>query len=248
MMKTIVNLFLLSSLLLSTGCSAWNTAKADKEGFISIFDGKTLDGWDYDPTYWSVEKGCIVGTVTPETILRRNTFLINRDLIVGDFELKVEYRVSEGGNSGVSYRNERVDGVPHALRGYQADIDGLNLYTGQNYEERGREFLAVRGQRNTIEEGYVSPSHSAVVGMDLKNDTLSRHIRRDEWNEYHIIAVGGNIKHIINGVTMSEITDNDAARRRMYGLVGVQVHVGPPMKIEYKNFRVKPLSGDNTTN
>jgi hypothetical protein len=240
-MKTIINVLLVSAILMSAGCAAQNRMKTDSEGFVSVFDGKTLDGWDYDPTYWSVENGCIVGTVTPETILKRNTFLINRDLILGDFELKVDYRISEGGNSGVSYRNERVDGVPYALRGYQADIDGLNLYTGQNYEERGREFLAVRGQNNTIEAGYVSPSHRAVVDMDLKNDTLSRHIRREDWNGYHIIAVGGNIKHYINGVLMSEITDNDAARRRMYGLLGVQVHVGPPMKVEYKNFRVKAL-------
>src|SRR5262249_7119844 len=120
-------------------------AKQDETGFVSIFDGKSLDGWEGDPTYWRVEDGCLVGEVTPETLLKRNSFIIWRGGKPGDFELKADFRISEGGNSGINYRSEEVADTPFALRGYQFDIDGANRYTGQNYEERGRTFLAQRG-------------------------------------------------------------------------------------------------------
>jgi hypothetical protein len=74
-------------------------------GFKSIFDGRTLQGWDGDPVYWRVENGCIVGEITPETIVKRNTFLIWRGGAPKDFELKVEYRISAQGNSGINYRS-----------------------------------------------------------------------------------------------------------------------------------------------
>lgn len=92
--------------------------------FRPIFDGRTLDGWTYDPVYWRVEEGCIVGEVTPETLLERNSFIIWRGDAPADFELKMEYRVSAEGNSGINYRSSEVPGVPDALRGYQLDIDG----------------------------------------------------------------------------------------------------------------------------
>ena len=224
------------------GNQSKKNAAADGDEFISLFDGETLDGWDYDTVYWRVENNCMVGEVTPETLLKRNTFIIKKDLVLEDFELKVQYRVSDRGNSGISYRNAPIDSLPYALTGYQADIDGRNNYTGQNYEEKGREFLALRGETNIVDTAYRSPAHAAVREMDLPNDSLSRYIRQGEWNEYRIIAIGANLKHYVNGVLMSEVTDNDAAHRRLSGLLGVQVHVGPPMKIEYKDFLLKPIT------
>jgi hypothetical protein len=206
-----------------------------------VFDGKSLDGWEYDPVYWRAENGCMVGEVTPSTILSRNTFIIKKDLILKDFELKVDFRISEGGNSGVSYRNELVPDVPYALKGYQADIDGKNQYTGQNYEERGRQFLALRGQTTVIDSLYQSPSHQSVGAIDFQSDPLNQYIKKKDWNEYHIIAKGNRLQHYINGVLMSDVTDNDMANRKLSGLLGVQVHVGPPMTVEYKNFKIKHL-------
>ncbi|MDR1455041.1 MAG: DUF1080 domain-containing protein [Tannerella sp.] len=210
-------------------------------GYQSVFDGQSLDGWEYDPVYWRVENGCMVGEVTPATLLSRNTFIIRKDLVLEDFELKVEYRISENGNSGVSYRNERVADVPYALKGYQADIDGRNQYTGQNYEERGRQFLALRGQTVVIDSLYRSPSHQDVSAIDFQHDPLNRHIRKNDWNEYRIVAKGNRLQHYLNGVLASDVTDSDAANRRLSGLLGVQVHVGPPMKVEFRNFRIKSL-------
>src|SRR5712671_674615 len=131
--------------VISLGASAQQTlpepSNNDNTGFELIFDGKTLNGWDGDPKYWRVENGAIVGEITPETIVKQNTFLIWRAGVTRDFELKVEYRMSRNGNSGINYRSVEVPGLKWALKGYQADIDGAQRYTGQNYEERGRTFL-----------------------------------------------------------------------------------------------------------
>src|ERR1700757_2412467 len=123
----------------------------DEPGFNSIFDGKTLAGWEGDSKYWRVEDGAMVGEITPETIIRSNTFIIWRGGDPADFELKVDYRITSGGNSGINYRSIVVpDKVTpsnkFAMRGYQCDIDSKNSYTGNNYEEKGRLFLGERGQ------------------------------------------------------------------------------------------------------
>src|ERR1700730_4901503 len=115
-------------------------------GYVQIFDGKTLNGWEGDSTYWKVENGYLVGEVTPATLLKANTFIIWKQGQPADFELKAEFRITKNGNSGINYRSEMVENLPHALKGYQADIDGANRYTGQNYEERVRTTLAYRGQ------------------------------------------------------------------------------------------------------
>src|SRR5262245_37813208 len=94
-------------------------ASGDESGFEPIFDGKTLNGWEGDPKYWRVENGCLVGEVTPETLLKQNSFIIWRGA-TRDFELLAEYRISPKGNSGINYRSVRVPDVPFALAGYQA--------------------------------------------------------------------------------------------------------------------------------
>ncbi len=222
-------------ILIFSGCKTTKINVADKDGFVRIFDGKTLQNWEGDPVYWKAENGSLVGTVTPETILKRNTFIIWRGGLTTDFELKVEYRISSGGNSGINYRSEELPDLPFALKGYQADIDGANRYTGQNYEERGRTFLACRGQKVLIETGK-----KPVVTTQIANsDSLKSMIRNDDWNEVHLIVRGNRMQHFVNGVLMSDVTDNDTINRKFEGLLGVQVHVGPPMKIEYRNFRLK---------
>lgn len=207
----------------------------DEEGFVSIFDGESLAGWDGDSVYWRVENGRIIGEVTPETILKRNSFLIWRGGTTGDFELKLEYKVSESGNSGINYRSYEVDGVEYALKGYQCDIDGKGRWAGQNYEERGRKFLALRGQLCQIGNNE-DPVEIGTVG---DKDVLFKYINNDDWNECHLIIQGNTLIHKINGHVMSVVVDNDVTNRKMEGLLGVQVHVGPPMTIEYKNIRIK---------
>lgn len=212
-------------------------ATDDDPDFKAIFDGKSLDGWEGDPTYWRVEDGAIVGEVTPATLLKRNSFLIWRGGQVGDFELKIDYRITRDGNSGVNYRSEFVPhgDAPWAMRGYQADIDGQNRYTGQNYEERGRTFLALRGQVTRA----TPTGRRLVIGSVGDQDRLAEFIHADEWNTYHLVARGGILTHLLNGHVMSVVVDDDPERAKLRGLLGVQVHVGPPMKVEFRNILLK---------
>ncbi len=216
-------------------------ATKDTAGFELIFDGKTLNGWEGDSKYWRVENGCLVGEVTPETLLKQNSFIIWRGDTTRDFELKVEYRVSAKGNSGINYRSVQITNSPFALRGYQSDIDGANKYTGQNYEEKGRTFLALRGDISRVD----SDGESRIVGSVGDKDALAAFIKSEDWNEVHLIVRGNTMTHLINGHVMS-VVDDDRERRKFDGLLGVQVHVGPPMKIEYRNFRLKKLSPELT--
>ncbi|MCL3780701.1 DUF1080 domain-containing protein [Prolixibacteraceae bacterium JC049] len=218
--------------------------------FKSIFNGEKLDGWTGDSTYWRVENGCLVGEVTPETILKRNSFIIWQGGNPSDFELKADFRVSSKGNSGINYRSELVEGVPFALKGYQADLDGRNRYNGQNYEERKRTTLAYRGEQVTVKPMSESSDFGTLVSNNAwKNrtvtsllstpDSLKAVFKKGKWNHYHIIAKGNRLKHFLNGVLMSDVVDADTINASCSGYIGVQVHVGPPMKVEFKNILLK---------
>ena len=214
---------------------------SDEPGFVPIFDGKSLNGWEGNPKYWRVEDGALVGEITPDTIIKSNTFIIWRGGAPKDFELKADYRITSGGNSGINYRSVVVpDPVTpenqFSMRGYQHDIDGRNQYTGQNYEEKGRLFLALRGQVTRV-TGSRKPVILSSIG-DPKD--LAAFITPD-WNAVHIIARGNVLIHMLNGHLMSTVIDDDPAGRMSEGLIGVQVHVGGPMKVEYRNFRLKNL-------
>ena len=230
-------------------------AAQDGDGFIQIFDGKSLDNWEGDPTYWKVENGSLVGEVTPSTLLENNTFIIWQGGQPDDFELKLEFRITESGNSGINYRSDRLDDIPFALRGYQADIDGENRYTGQNYEEKKRATLAYRGEKVTI-TSQANPDETGSLKANVQkncwqsrevvaslgdSDALKTKIHSEDWNECHLIVKGNRLQHYINDILMSDVTDDDSVNRKNSGLLGVQVHVGPPMKVEYRNIKLKNL-------
>jgi len=210
-------------------------AQKAHDGFVKIFDGKTLNGWDADTNFWKVENGVIVGEVTPAKQPAANTFIIWTGGQPADFEFKAEYRISADGNSGVQYRSEELKDIRHALKGYQADIDGGNVYTGQNYEERGRGFLAWRGQKALLKTGVEKPIITGSVG---NTDSLKKYIKKG-WNQIHIIAKGNKFQHYINGVLMSETVDEDTDHRKANGVIGLQLHVLPKMKVEYRNIYIK---------
>lgn len=229
--------------------------ETDQDGFISIFDGKSLDGWEGDPQYWRVENGNLVGEVTPSTLLENNTFIIWKGDQPDDFELKLEFRIAEAGNSGINYRSEKLENIPFALRGYQADIDGKVRYTGQNYEEKKRTTLAYRGEKAIISSQDNPDTPGSLRANVAKNawqsrnvvaslgdsDELKSKIKSEDWNEVHLIIKGNTFQHYVNGILMSEVIDEDTVNRTMKGHLGVQVHVGPPMKVEYRNIQLKNL-------
>jgi hypothetical protein len=213
--------------------------EGDEPGFVAIFDGRSLDGWEGDPAYWRVESGALVGEITPATVVKSNTFIVWRGGKPKDFELKLDYRITPTGNSGINYRSASVpDPVTpanrFALRGYQFDIDGARRYVGNNYEEKGRLFMAVRGQVTRVVGGR-PPVVVATIGEEAALAALAT----DGWNAVHLIVRGNMLMHLLNGRLMSTTIDDDAPNRPADGLIGVQVHVGPPMKVEYRNIRLK---------
>lgn len=224
----------------------------EETGFVSIFDGKSLSGWEGDSTYWRVEDGNIVGEITPETILKNNSFLIWQGGEPADFELKLEVNITKDGNSGINYRSERFTELPFALRGYQADMDGKNSYTGQNYEERKRTTLAYIGQKTTIDpqnpagELRDNIERNAWKGLRVTQelgdpDSLRTLIKSEDWNMIHLVVKGNVMKHFVNGILISEVVDEDTVNRSMKGLLGIQVHVGPPMQVKFRNIQLKEL-------
>ena len=214
---------------LSTRVGAGET----EEGFVNIFDGKTLDGWDGDPRFWSVQDGAITGQTTPDNPTKGNTFIIWRKGDVGDFELKLEYKLI-GGNSGIQYRSFEVPDAKWVVGGYQADFEAGDRFSGILYGERYRGILADRGKKTVIKEG----GKPEVVGSVGDSAEIQAKIKKEDWNEYCISAKGFHFVHKINGVVTCESTDEDSARRER-GIVALQLHAGPPMKVQFRNIRLK---------
>ena len=220
----------------------------NRDGYEQIFDGTSLKGWDGDPKYWRVADGAIVGETTAENKLTENTFIIWRGGEPADFELKLEYRINAT-NSGIQIRSSHVPvgtvtGTEKpvegkwVLKGYQADIDIANRFTGQIYEERARGFLAMRGQFSYIPPG----GGPKVVGaLQTTPEALQGIIKNNDWNQVHIIARGNTLTQIVNGHVMSMLVDDDAKNRAVSGLLGFQIHVGNPMKVEFRNIWLKNL-------
>jgi hypothetical protein len=253
-MSKIIFIAIALGILVLVSCHTMKQATdKDSTGFVRIFDGKTLHNWVGDSTYWRVDSGCLVGVVTPETLLKRNSFIIYQGAMPNDFELRCEYKVSAKGNSGINYRSEKMTDAPNALRGYQADLNGPNTYTGSNYEERKRTTLASQGEKTIIPTIQVSPDSlqsqiksnqwvpkQIVATLGAPAD-LKAAIKSDDWNQYRIVVKGNHLQHYINDVLMSDVTDNDTINRRFSGFLGVQVHVGPPMRIAFRDIRVKKI-------
>lgn len=209
-------------------------------GFTAIFDGKTMAGWDCDPDFWRVEGGAIIGETRIDHQPKVNIFCIWKGGQPANFELKLEYRLTgvNDGNSGIQYRSVELPDVGKwVMKGYQADIDLKQNYTGQVYEERGRGFLALRGQVSYVPDGRKVGS----VGAVGDNAVLKGLIKDNDWNEMHIIARGNTLIQLINGHVMSVLVDDDAAHRKMDGEIGIQLHRLPncSMKMETRNIRLK---------
>jgi hypothetical protein len=200
-----------------------------------IFNGKDLTGWEGDTTLWSVEDGAIVGRTTADAPIKNNTFLIWKDGKVGDFRLTFEYKI-EGGNSGVQYRSKVIDPEKWIVGGYQADIDSSPTYTGINYDERGRGILAERGKRARINKEGKSEVESFGEAAELQKT-----IKAEDWNEYEIEAIGPRMRHTINGKLMSVVVDRDAKNSVKEGVLALQVHAGPPMIVQFRNFSLEKV-------
>jgi hypothetical protein len=205
----------------------------DNDGFKSLFDGKSLAGWSGKDKFWSVRDGAITGQTTAENPTQGNTFLIHEQP-VGDFELSLKFKIV-GGNSGIQYRS--VDKKNHVVNGYQADIDSGDTYIGILYEEGGRGILAQRGE--TVE--IAADGKRQVVGKTGDSKEIADAVKKEDWNEYVIIAKGNHLVQKINGHTTIEVTDRESSKAKAEGILALQLHAGPPMTVQFKDIQIKAL-------
>jgi len=204
-----------------------------EEGFVTIFNGKDLSGWEGEEGFWSVEDGAITGISSPEKPVRNATYLMWRGGTVADFELRFSYRIPAG-NSGVQFRSRELPDWD--IAGYQADFDAPNQWTGCLYDcnaDRDR-VLGPRGQKVVIDADGTRAASTVADPAELL-----KHVKKDDWNEYHVIARGPLVTLKINGVVMSQVIDNETDKASKSGIIAIQLHGGPPMKVQVKNLRVK---------
>ncbi|HVU48734.1 MAG TPA: DUF1080 domain-containing protein [Terracidiphilus sp.] len=224
-------------------------------GYISLFDGKTLAGWDGQPGTWSVEDGAIVGKSTKDHVAG-NTFLVYRGIKARDFDLKLEIKVEWGGGSGIQYRSStgippgRVPGKGEppldprwVMIGPQADFwfpvnEHARQYSGQLYSQNTtRGIIVWRGQVVQSLPGKLP----RLVGNIGDRAQLGTYVKDGEWNEYTIIARGGVIMHILNGQLMAVLVDDDpASSNNVSGLFGLQIE-GTPCKVSFRNLWLKKI-------
>ena len=220
-------------------------------GFKPLFNGKNLDGWDGIDKFWRVENGAIVGQTTEDNPTKGNTFLIYRGGEFGDFELRFQYKV-EGQNSGMQYRSEDIGN--YVMKGLQADFEPRwhkdrndpskpprDRFTGMFFEEKGRMFMGQRGDVVIVRSNPEEPRKPRIEKIGTVGDPaeLEKAIKRDDWNDYTIIANGNQFTHMVNGVILSMGIDEDELNFKESGLIGLQLHGGIPIKIQVKNIRIR---------
>ena len=204
---------------------------ADDPEFISMFNGVDLTDWEGQPGWWSVQNGLLTAESTAEKPCTRSHYLYWMGGEPGDFDMRCRFRISAQGNSGIQFRSERRDNWD--TWGYQADMDGAGEYVGCLYQhERG--LVAQRGQKVQIDrEGKMTIATFAAA------DELLEKIERQQWNTYRILAKGPCVSIWINDVLMCEVEDHQPRLGLRRGIIALQMHQGPPMKIEYSDMKIK---------
>jgi len=226
-------------------------AAENEDGFKPLCNGKDLSGWEGNPKLWSVEDGVITGKTgsDPETKITHNTFLVYTNQPFADFELRCTYRMV-GGNSGIQYRSKVMEHGKFGpiVGGYQADMEAGKTYSGILYEERGRGILAERGKKTVIKEEEVEKNgklskQTKVVQVGTTGDPkeIQSKIKNEDWNEYVVIAKGNHLQHFINGMQTIDVVDEQPAKAAKTGILALQLHVAPPMTVQFRNLRIKTL-------
>ena len=241
---------MLGTVVIALGFCHLGIRGAENQGeFKKIFNGKDLTGWDGDPALWSVKDGSIVGQTTVEHPAKHNTFLIWTNGEVGDFELRCKFRITSQNdkgfaNSGIQYRSKVLDPAGWVVGGYQADMEAGPTYTGILYEERmTRGIMATRGERVLWDSNCVK----RVLGTMGSPQELLAVIRKNDWNDYLIRAHGNHLEHFINGRQTVDVIDDCESKRATNGVLALQLHQGPPMKVEFRDLELLKGSSHHHT-
>ncbi len=201
----------------------------------SLFDGSTLTGWDGAEGFWRVEDCAITGQSTPSNALQENSFLIWKGGELSNFELRLKFRI-EAGNSGIQYRSRDLGN--YSVGGYQADIDFTQEYMGIIYDEQGRGILCQRGKR--VERSQDGSNNEFETSFN--NEAFLKAVVPAKWNEYTIRADGNHFTQSINGIVVASLADGDSTGFKSSGILALQLHVGPPMKVQFKDIWLTRLN------
>ncbi len=180
-----------------------------------LFDGKTLKGWEGNRDWFRVEQGAIVGGSLQKRI-PRNEFLCTLEEYA-DFELRLKFKLlGKGANAGIQIRSRRIPNH-HEMIGYQADLG--DRYWGCLYDESRRRKILASPQAGLIE----------------------KILKPDDWNDYRIRCQGKRIQLWINGHQTVDYNEKDDSIEQR-GLIGLQIHSGPPSEAWYKEIVIQKLS------
>jgi hypothetical protein len=214
---------------------------ADADGWISLFNGKDLSGWEGLEGYWSVTDGAIQCTETQENSKQTDLILLcskDNPEKFANFEIRYSFRwITPGGNSGLQIDNPEMFHVG----GYQADIDAGNGYTGIIYDEGGvaggRGIMSKRGEKTV----WDAENKSTSTPLDKTDAEIKAKIKPvGEWNDAVVIADGNKITYSINGQVTTEMIDN-SPKACKDGVLGFQMHGGHTMTLQFKDVRIKMI-------
>ena len=218
---------------------------AGADGWISLFNGTDLTGWEGLEGYWSVVDGAIQCSETKEKSRQSDLILLaSKDHPEGfaNFELHYSFRwLTPTGNSGMQIRG-KID-KPENLHvgGYQADIDAGNGYTGIIYDEGGvaggRGIMSKRGDKTE----YDAEGKRTNTPLEKSDAEIKATIKPiSEWNDAVVVADGNHITYKLNGQLTTDLTDN-SPKACKDGVIGIQMHAGHTMVIQFKDLKIKML-------
>ena len=212
-------------------------ATEDEKCFVSIFDGKTMKGWEATPANtakaWTAEDGMIVGNGD-----KGLGYLTYENKEVADFELKLSYRFPGKGNSGISIRAIPDKTRHRKFQSYHADLGhvgiGKQVLGAWDFHTPGRrEHRCFRGDHLVIAE------NDKPTFTDLKGAVTLDDIKKGGWNTVHLIVKGNNFKFFINGRPSAEFTEHLPEAKRLHkGMIQLQLH-DPGMIVHFKDIRLK---------
>lgn len=191
-----------------------------EEGFVSLFDGKTLKGWEGKKGVFRVEGKAIVAGNLKEKI-PNNEFLCT-EKIYSNFELRLQAKlIGEGKNAGIQFRSKRIPNY-HEVIGYQADIGvsgrDHSIWGALYDESRRRKFLAEGDQ-----------------------DKLRKAVKSSGWNDFVIRCEGPRVQIWVNKVQTVDYAEKDKDIAAS-GIIGLQIHSGPPAEAWYRRIRIRELN------
>jgi hypothetical protein len=204
-----------------------------EKGFKPMFDGTSLKQWKGGGGFWLAKDGILQAQTSPDKVCKKQSHLIWTGGKPGDFEMRCEFKLSPEANSGIQIRTSDQE---FGDSGYQADMNGGGNYVGYLYHPK-QHLVGERGAKVTL----AADGKKSVERFADAKELGDKVFKKDDWNEYAIIAKGQTVTLFVNGMKTCELTDARPDMLPKSGFITLQIHPGPPMKVQFRNLRMKEL-------